>query len=666
MKKLIFIGIAFLTAMSAAAQNQGGEQLSKQLEVTRAYTPRVGQANKLDITPDMTDTVRLRPEITYNINSVASATTFSVRPFSAAKMNASPFEMRQPFYLRAGIGLPLQSVVDLYYAPRMRNNRTFGIYANHRGQWSELTNDADIRTAAADKYFEAGIFGAKHLDSLENYIISGELAYDYRGYQPYGVQDGVNEGITSLAQAEGLVALPSLANPVFRGGKFFRDRVRGSIAIGDNFLDLAKFNYRVGLGGAFSRIDGRESQSDIDFNFRAAQMFGARKNQGFDATLRVRGAMDLDDHNGYWMPDGKRYGNGGVRPADMTQPIRENNWIPEGGAVAVTFEPRYVITGKVANMRLGFVARYVNNRAWRQNYISIAPVVEANANLLGGVFVPFASYTSHMVDGSVEATSRINPYIYKGYSSPTGWINDARAGFSGDLGDVFSYRIAGGMSLFSDYRIFTAVQEVIVRDPAGVALGEGGGVGEAAAGAAGVSNVEYLPVWFEPRSADGARFTLGAEFGVRGIGGFSGRLYINWNSFEFSGVWTDSPPPVGDLSKWDGGLEVAYNHRKLLNVRLDAHLVGARQYNLKYIINDYRSASIATQPEGTTLVTATDINSIGQIRSAVDISLAADYQVLNNFWVFVEGHNLAGMKLYPYPTYRGHGASVMAGIKLAF
>lgn len=39
-------------------------QVTKQVEVTKAYVPEVSKAVKLPVAPDMTDTVRLRPRST--------------------------------------------------------------------------------------------------------------------------------------------------------------------------------------------------------------------------------------------------------------------------------------------------------------------------------------------------------------------------------------------------------------------------------------------------------------------------------------------------------------------------------------------------------------------------------------------------------------------------
>ena len=62
MKRLL-LAVALLTAFPCATM----AQVEKQVEVTKAYVPKVEQAAKLAIEPDMTDTVQMRPEIDYTI-----------------------------------------------------------------------------------------------------------------------------------------------------------------------------------------------------------------------------------------------------------------------------------------------------------------------------------------------------------------------------------------------------------------------------------------------------------------------------------------------------------------------------------------------------------------------------------------------------------------------
>ena len=89
-------------------------QVTKQVEVTKTYVPEVSKAVKLPIVPDMTDTVRLRPEIDYTVTPSALATNLSTEPFRPATVTYWEFDRPRPLYLKVGAGAPLNSVLDLY------------------------------------------------------------------------------------------------------------------------------------------------------------------------------------------------------------------------------------------------------------------------------------------------------------------------------------------------------------------------------------------------------------------------------------------------------------------------------------------------------------------------------------------------------------------------
>ncbi len=67
MKRAYLISICALTAAAVAWPSVSSAQANKQVEVTKAYIPQVGDARKPAIEVDMTDTVKLRPEIDYTI-----------------------------------------------------------------------------------------------------------------------------------------------------------------------------------------------------------------------------------------------------------------------------------------------------------------------------------------------------------------------------------------------------------------------------------------------------------------------------------------------------------------------------------------------------------------------------------------------------------------------
>ena len=66
MKKMLIVA-----ALAAVLPQLAAAQVEKQVEVTKAYVPKVESASKLAVQPDMTDTARMRPEIDYTITPLS-------------------------------------------------------------------------------------------------------------------------------------------------------------------------------------------------------------------------------------------------------------------------------------------------------------------------------------------------------------------------------------------------------------------------------------------------------------------------------------------------------------------------------------------------------------------------------------------------------------------
>ena len=76
--------ILFAAALLAALPCSVSAQVEKRVEVTKAYVPSVESAAKLAVVPDMTDTVKMRPEIDYTITPLSLQTTLATRPIRPA------------------------------------------------------------------------------------------------------------------------------------------------------------------------------------------------------------------------------------------------------------------------------------------------------------------------------------------------------------------------------------------------------------------------------------------------------------------------------------------------------------------------------------------------------------------------------------------------------
>ena len=94
MKKMLIVA-----ALAAVLPQLAAAQVEKQVEVTKAYVPKVESASKLAVQPDMTDTARMRPEIDYTITPLSLRTTLSPRPIRPATVTYWEFNRPLPFYL---------------------------------------------------------------------------------------------------------------------------------------------------------------------------------------------------------------------------------------------------------------------------------------------------------------------------------------------------------------------------------------------------------------------------------------------------------------------------------------------------------------------------------------------------------------------------------------
>ena len=140
MKRMLFVA-----ALMAALPWGASAQVEKRVEVTKAYVPSVEGASKLAVVPDMTDTVKMRPEIDYTITPLSLQTTLATRPIRPATVTYWEFNRPLPFYLKAGMGYPFNSVLDFYASSQNPGTGYVVGYVNHEGRYSKIGNDFGVK-----------------------------------------------------------------------------------------------------------------------------------------------------------------------------------------------------------------------------------------------------------------------------------------------------------------------------------------------------------------------------------------------------------------------------------------------------------------------------------------------------------------------------------------
>lgn len=445
MKRYIIIyAAAAVAAMSAIAPAGVSAQemkasMNKQVEVTKMYVPDVAPAQKLAIEPDMTDTVKMHPDIDYSITPLSWQTSLSTEKFRPATLNYWEFNRPRNFYLKAGAGYPLLSEGDFYASTQNPDTGFLTFYFNHHGQYDNIANyfgeKHDSRSMNNRVGLDLGWYAGKR-------VLEGDFSYEMDSRHRYAGSKLLGENASERAK--------NFAEAV--GDKISTGLLSGEIRFGDDFADLSRVNFNIAVRGSlFSDKSAARSMRTFETPAQIGyEDFGIGENRfggsvaiakGFGRhTLRID--ADFDSYNG-------------------TRSYRDygDNILHAG--------VRYGRDGGKVDYMLG--ADYYYDWFRRGSKAShITPYLRLRFNVSRkGYFVPFIEADGELRNNSFMSLARINPYIMTGVTAEDMSAMTAgnttqynvRIGFAGNVaGDRLSYRVLIGAS-FAPEDIFWYVQD---------------------------------------------------------------------------------------------------------------------------------------------------------------------------------------------------------------
>ncbi len=401
--KRFFIAAAFVAALPAGVLAQVG----KQVEVTKTYVLSLESAVKLPVRPDMTDTVKMYPEIDYSITPLSLETSFRTRPIRPASVTYWEFNRPLPCYVKAGAGYPLNSVVDFYVSTQNAATGYAVGYLNHEGRY------ADIRNTFGDKFNSVRLLnriGAAAGKYFGRHVVEGEVSYDNRLYHRYG---------RHTPSGAAFSALPRPGAVVDYGDANF------ALRVGDDFQNLDRFNFEVAVhGGLFfdhSDVAERARQSGFGGSAKIARAFGEHR-------------FSLEA--GYEWLDGSKNLSG------RQQQIR---------AAA-----RYGRDGEVVRFVVG--ADYCHDRMkGEENGNYILPYARVDFKLGAREFKPFVEVDGEVHDNSFRSLTRLNPYVAEGtWLGKSSVDYNVRLGLGGALWhNRFDYRVYVAFSIHDNHLYWT-------------------------------------------------------------------------------------------------------------------------------------------------------------------------------------------------------------------
>lgn len=112
-KYSLIIGLLLFSLGLQAQVKQ--DTLRREVEVTKAYTPIVSDANKLNSMPEMNEEEIEKPSFDYNIKSQPVFSSFSLTPLKAATIETEPTVQNGYGLVRAGVGTYYRPYGEVFF-----------------------------------------------------------------------------------------------------------------------------------------------------------------------------------------------------------------------------------------------------------------------------------------------------------------------------------------------------------------------------------------------------------------------------------------------------------------------------------------------------------------------------------------------------------------------
>lgn len=167
------------------------DKLNKEVQVVRPYEPSISDAFKINLLPKIDDTLKLTPNLNYNITQRPIITNFAITPITPARMLIEPQSDLYNSYIKLGIGNSTSPLFEAYYNSGRSKEFSYGGWLQSHSSFGRIKLDNGKRVDNDFGRTDLNLFGKKILDKS---ILSASAGFNkhkvtYYGYDIY-VPDG--------------------------------------------------------------------------------------------------------------------------------------------------------------------------------------------------------------------------------------------------------------------------------------------------------------------------------------------------------------------------------------------------------------------------------------------------------------------------------------------
>ncbi len=164
------------------------ETLKREVTMYNPYKPSVPDSKKRSFLPDMNDTMKVRPDIQYDIKTKPYFPVYTISPIKPAALLPDPLPKLYKSFINAGIGNYLTPLAEISITNERSKKGSVGFYGKHFSSNSdiELQNRKNVFAGYMDN--DASLFGRKIFDKS---LFSGSVDFIQKTRYAYGYDTSV-------------------------------------------------------------------------------------------------------------------------------------------------------------------------------------------------------------------------------------------------------------------------------------------------------------------------------------------------------------------------------------------------------------------------------------------------------------------------------------------
>lgn len=291
-RQLIFLMLLMISSVVFSQKKKKDRITTEEISVVKPFSPTVSEAFKINTEPKI-DSVDIgkKKEITYEINSIPVASTFTPAKGKAKTLQRVPKERFYQNYISAGYGNYSTPIIEIFAHSNSSNYNDFGGFFNFHssgGGIDGIVLNDDFKDLDLELYY-------KQSERTFDWKVQGEL--DYLSNNWYGLSDEINYSqstINSIDEKQNYTDISfqgeiDFFDALVHSGDVTIGRFMDAYKSGENYFDLnTVIDFPIGRELMFSEISFEllNGKFENDF-FQTDNLSYTYFNLGFSPNFEV-------------------------------------------------------------------------------------------------------------------------------------------------------------------------------------------------------------------------------------------------------------------------------------------------------------------------------------------------------------------------------------------